>query len=294
MNLVVGATGLVGGDICRRLVAEGRPVRALVRPTSDPAKVEALKNRGIEIVEGNVCDPASLEAACRGVSAVISTASSMPFSYQPGENDIQSVDLEGTICLVDAAQAAGAQQFIYISFTMDNEFPLRNAKRAVEQRLKDSGLPYTILRPSYFMEVWLNPAVGFDAANATAKIYGSGQNPLSLISFPDVAKFAVASLDNPAARNATIEIGGPEALSQLQMVQIFEELGGQPFEIEYVPEAALADQQATATDPMQQSFAGLMQKYARGDAVDMRQTLNTFPMQLTSVREYAQNVLSAA
>ena len=294
MNLVVGATGLVGGDICRRLVAEGRPVRALVRPTSDPAKVEALKNLGVEIVEGNVCDPASLEAACRGVTAVISTASSMPFSYQPGENDIQSVDLEGTMCLVDAAQAAGAQQFIYISFTMDNEFPLRNAKRAVEQRLKDSGLTYTILRPSYFMEVWLNPAVGFDAANATAKIYGSGQNPLSLISFPDVAKFATASLNNPAARNATIEIGGPEALSQLQMVQIFEELGGRPFEVEYVPEAALADQQMTATDPMQQSFAGLMQKYARGDAVDMRQTLNAFPMQLTSVREYAQNVLSAA
>jgi uncharacterized protein YbjT (DUF2867 family) len=294
MNLVVGATGLLGGDICRRLVAGGRPVRALVRPTSDPAKVEALKNRGIEIVEGNVCDAASLEAACRGVTAVISTASSMPFSYQPGENDIQSVDLEGTTCLVDAAQAAGVQQFIYISFTMDNEFPLRNAKRAVEQRLKDSGLTYTILRPSYFMEVWLNPAVGFDAANATAKVYGSGQNPLSLISFPDVAKFALASLDNPVARNATIEIGGPEALSQLQMVQIFEELGGRPFEVEYVPESALADQQATATDPMQQSFAGLMQKYARGDAVDMRQTLNRFPMQLTSVREYAQNVLSVA
>jgi uncharacterized protein YbjT (DUF2867 family) len=294
MNLVVGATGLLGGDICRRLVAEGRPVRALVRSTSDPAKVEALKNRGVEIVEGNVCDPASLEAACRGVTAVISTASSMPFSYQPGENDIQSVDLEGTLCLVDAAQTAGVQQFIYISFTMDNEFPLRNAKRAVEQRLKDSGLTYTILRPSYFMEVWLNPAVGFDAANAAAKIYGSGQNPLSLISFPDVAKFATASLNNPAARNATIEIGGPEALSQLQMVQIFEELGGRPFEVEYVPEAALADQQATATDPMQQSFAGLMQKYARGDTVDMRQTLNTFPIQLTSVREYAQNVLSAA
>jgi hypothetical protein len=83
-------------------------------------------------------------------------------------------------------------------------------------------------------------------------------------------------------------------LSQLQTVQIFEELGGRPFEVEYVPEAALADQQATATDPMQQSFAGLMQKYARGDAVDMRETLNTFPMQITSVREYAQNVLSGA
>jgi NADH dehydrogenase len=294
MNLVVGATGLLGGDICRRLAAEGRPVRAFVRTTSDPAKVEALKNQGVEIVEGDLCDPASLQAACRGVKAVISTASSMPFSYAPGENDIQHVDLEGVLGLIDAAQSRGAQQFVYISFTMDNEFPLRNAKRAVEQRLKDSGLTYTILRPSYFMEIWLNPAVGFDAANATAKVYGSGQNPLSLISFSDVAEFAVASLDNPAARNATIDIGGPEALSQLQVVQIFEEMGGRPFEVEYVPESALVEQQATTTDPMQQSFAGLMQKYARGDAVDMQETLNAFPVQLTTVRQYAQNVLGAA
>jgi uncharacterized protein YbjT (DUF2867 family) len=294
MNLVVGATGLVGGDICRRLAAEGRPVRAFVRTTSDPAKVEALKDQGVEIVAGDLCDPASLQAACQGVKAVISTASSMPFSYVPGENDIQHVDLEGVICLIDAAQSRGAQQFVYISFTMDNDFPLRNAKRAVEQRLKDSGLTYTILRPSYFMEVWLNPAVGFDATNATARVYGSGQNPLSLISFSDVAEFAVASLDNPAARNATIDLGGPEALSQLQVVQIFEELGGRPFEVEYVPESALAEQQATATDPMQQSFAGLMQKYARGDAVDMQETLHAFPMQLTTIRQYAQNVLGAA
>jgi NADH dehydrogenase len=285
---------LVGGDICRRLAAEGKPVRAFVRTTSDPAKVEALKEQGVEIVAGDLCDPASLQAACRGVKAVISTASSMPFSYVPGENDIQHVDLEGVICLVDAAQSRGVQRFVYISFTMDNDFPLGNAKRAVEQRLRDSGLTYTILRPSYFMEVWLNPAVGFDAANATARVYGSGQNPLSLISFSDVAEFAVASLDNPAARNATIDIGGPEALSQLQVVQIFEELGGKPFEVEYVPESALAEQQAAATDPMQQSFAGLMQKYARGDAVDMQDTLNAFPMQLTTVRQYAQNVLGAA
>jgi NADH dehydrogenase len=218
----------------------------------------------------------------------------MPFSYQPGENDIQSVDLEGVTCLIDAAKSRGAQHFIYISFTMDNEFPLRNAKRAVEQRLKDSGLTYTILRPSYFMEVWLNPAVGFDAASAIARVYGSGQNPLSLISFSDVAKFAVASLDNAAARNATIDLGGPEALSQLQVVQIFEELGGRPFEVEYVPESALTERQATATDPMQQSFAGLMQKYARGDAVDMQETLHAFAMQLTTVRQYAQNVLGVA
>ena len=68
-------------------------------------------------------------------------------------------------------------------------------------------MTYTILQPSFFMEVWLSPALGFDAANATAQIYGSGQNKISWISYQDVARFAVASLDNPTARNAEIEVG---------------------------------------------------------------------------------------
>ena len=292
MNLVVGATGLLGSEICRRLTAAGKPTRALVRATSDPDKVDKLKGYGVEIAEGDVRDPASLEAACQGVTAVISTVSSMPFSYQPGENDIQTVDSEGVMNLIEAAKAAGVEQFVYTSFTMDNDFPLRNAKRAVERRLKDSGLTYTILRPGYFMEVWLSPAVGFDVANAKAQIYGTGEKPISSISFPDVAQFAVASLDNPAAQNATLELGGPEALSQLEMVQIFEEVSGRPFAVQHVPEEALEEQQKTATDPMQQSFSGLMRCYAQGDPIAMGETLQAFPTQLTPVRAYAEGVLS--
>ncbi len=291
MYLVVGATGLLGGEICRRLAAQGKPVRGLVRATSDQAKVDELKSHGVEIVQGDMCDPASLEAACQGVRAVISTVSALPFCYEPGKNDIQRVDLDGVTCLIDAAQAAGIERFIYTSFTMDNDFPLRNAKRAVEQHLKDSGLIYTILRLSYTMDFWFSPAVGFDVANAKAQIYGSGENPISWVAFKDVAQFAVESLDNPAARNATLELGGPEALSQLQAVHIFEELSGRSFEVQHVPEEALAEQQQTATDPAQQSFAALMQWYAKGDTVDMGETLKTFPVQLTSVRDYAQSVL---
>ena len=107
MNLVVGATGMLGSEVCRRLTAAGKPVRALVRATSDQAKVEGLKGFGVEIVQGDLRDPASLAAACRGVTAVICTASSMPFSYKPGENDIQSADTMGVIGLIDAAQAPG-------------------------------------------------------------------------------------------------------------------------------------------------------------------------------------------
>jgi NADH dehydrogenase len=282
---------MLGGEICRRLVDRGKPVRALVRTTSDPAKVEALVGLGVEIVQGDLCDATTLRSACQGVSGVVSTASSMPFSYVPGENDIETVDHQGLIRLVDTAAAAGVHQFVYISFTMDNDFPLRNAKRAVEARLKEGGMGYTILRPSYFMEVWLSPAVGFDYANAQARIYGSGTGALSLISAGDVAQFAVACLDNPAARNATIDLGGPEALSQLQIVKAFEEVAGQPFTVEHVRLEALEEQQASVDDGMQQSFAGLMQTYGRGDAVEMTETLAMLPVRLTSVHEYAREVV---
>ena len=292
MNLVIGATGMVGGEICRQLVAAGKPARASVRPTSDPAKVQALRDLGVEVVEGDVRDRASLDAACAGVKAVISTLSSMPFAYQLGVNDIESVDLNGAKALIDAAAGAGVKHLVYTSFSIniDLDFPLRNAKREVEAYLKGSGLTYTVLRPSYFMEVWLSPAVGFDAANAKAAIYGTGEEPISWISFQDVAKFAAASLDNPAARNATLELGGPQALTPNQVVGIFGRAGGKSFEVQYVPADALAAQQAGATDPMQQSFLGLMRCYAAGDLIDMAEIGKAFPFERRSVEQYAAGV----
>jgi len=296
MNLVIGATGFLGTEICRQLAAKGKPVRAMIRSTSDQAKVGKLKALGAELVQGDLRNRASLEAAYQGVTTVISTASAMPFSYQPEANNIQTVDLEGLTNLISAAQVTGVSRFSYTSFSgqIDFDFPLRNAKRAVEQRLKNSGLVYTILHPSYFMEVWLTPAVGFDASNAKAQIYGTGKNPISWISFKDVAQFAVESLDNPAAQNAVLELGGPEALSPLQAVRIFEEVGGKPFEVQHVPVEAIAAQQKAATDPMQQSFSGLMLCYAQGDAIEMQEMLRAFPLKLISVRKYAESVLAAS
>jgi uncharacterized protein YbjT (DUF2867 family) len=290
VNLVVGATGMVGSEVCRRLTAAGKGVRALVRASSDPNKVSSLRAMGVETVPGDLRDRASLEAACKGVETVITTASSMPFAYVPGENDIRTTDLEGEMSLVDAARAAKVQHFVYTSFSgnIDLDFPLRNAKRAVEKHLAQSDMVYTILRPSYFMEVWLSPAVGFDAANARAAIYGDGSNPLSFIALGDVAAFAVASLENPAARNATLELGGPEALTPLQVVKVFEQAHGRTFDVQLVPAEALAAQQAAATDPMQQSFSGLMRCYAAGDPIDMRETLRAFPVTLTSVLDYVR------
>jgi uncharacterized protein YbjT (DUF2867 family) len=286
MNLVVGATGLLGSEICRLLAAGGKPTRALVRSTSDPGKVAQLESLRLEIARGDLKDRSSMEAACRGVAAVISTASST-LSRAEGDS-IQTVDLEGQLNLIDAAKAAGVSRFVLISFPQTGiEFPLQTAKRTVEAHLKNSGLNYTILQPTCFMEVWLGPALGFDATNAKARIYGSGENKVSWISFRDVAKFAVATLDHPDAHNEVIELGGPEALSPLEVVRTFEKSQGRPFEVEHVPEQVLREQQKIASDPLQQSFAALMLYYAEGNVIDMHETLRKFQVQLTSVQDYA-------
>ena len=177
MNLIVGATGLLGGEICRLLAGQGKAVRALVRETSNAEKVAGLKALGAQVVRGDLKDRASLDAACRGVSVVISTASST-LSRQEGDS-IESVDRHGQLNLIEAAEAAGVKHFVLISFANTAlDFPLQSAKRAVEDRLRHGRMTYTILQPSFFMEVWLSPALGFDLANATAQIYGSGHSKL--------------------------------------------------------------------------------------------------------------------
>ena len=292
MILVTGATGMVGGEICRRLVARGEHVRALVRPSSDAAKVMALQASGVETVVGDLRDRASLAAACDGITTVITTVSSMPFSYQAGVNDIRTTDLEGTLALLDAARAASVDRFVYLSFSanIDTPCPLHDAKRLVESRIRDSGLPWTIVRPSYFMEVWLSPAVGFDATNASATIYGEGVAPISWISLVDVAELTTRAALAPAAANQVLELGGPEPISPIDVVAVFERVSGRPFQVQHVPEPALRAQMDQALDPMQRSFSALMVAYAKGDQIEMGDVLAELPVTLTSVEAHAEHV----
>lgn len=285
--LVAGATGFLGGEICRQLIAKSIQVKALVRSTSDATKVASLKELGVEIVEGDLKDKSSLEKLFQNVSAVISTVSST-LSRQEGDT-INSVDEEGQINLVDAAKEAGVKHFVYISSCDLGECPLQTAKRKVEEQLVKSGLSYTVLQPTYFMEVWLSPMLGFDYPNAKATIYGEGNNKVSWIAIKDVASFAVASLENPAAKNTIIELGGPEALSPLEVVNIFEEKNDKKFELQFVPAAAIAAQRDGAEDPLSESFAALTLGVTKGSEIDMKNTLDVFPIHLTSVKDYANN-----
>lgn len=294
MTLVVGATGLLGTELCRCLAAAGSPVRAMVRSTSDPARKDILKQLGAELVQGDLKDRASIDRACHGATAVITTPISIG-SKQHGDT-FQTVDLEGQKLLVDAAKAANVQHYVFISVSSNlgkhGGNPLVDAKRSVENHLQQSGLTYTILRPTFFMEIWLSPHLGFDFQNAKATIYGLGQNRISYISLHDVAQFAVRALSNPVTKNAVIELGGAEALSPIEVVSIFEEISGRPFAKQFVPEEELEARKAAASNPIEKTFAALTLAAARGDIVDTTDTWEKFGLRPKSVRDYANTVLA--
>src|SRR6478736_140506 len=209
--LLVGSTGLVGREVAKRLRATGSHVRALVRETADPAKLDELRDLGLEVVFGDLKNPNSLAAACSAASVVISTATATT-SRQAGDS-IESVDRHGTLALVDAASDAGVGSFVFVSmFATPFDFELQRAKRAVEQRLVNSKLDFSILQPAKFMEVWLGKALGFDPVGGAVQILGDGNQAVSWISYVDVARIAVACATGGEAARRVIPLGGPDAL----------------------------------------------------------------------------------
>ena len=134
MILIVGATGSLGTEITRQLAKKGQSIRAMVRPTSDQAKVDILRGLGAEIVWGEMQDPASLDAACQGTTAVISTVSAMPSSYQPQENNIQNVDVQGLTHLIDAASAQASDTSSTPRFQVESISTSRSAMPNVRSR----------------------------------------------------------------------------------------------------------------------------------------------------------------
>ena len=218
MDLVVGATGLVGQQIALGLRRQGHRVRALVRGGTRHQKAAPLLSAGVEIVDADLTKPESLPTACAGVETVVSTATSMPHGKDDG---LRRVDHDGALALIDSAERAGVRHFVYTSYSgnIRVDSPLETAKRGCEKHLLSSKMRVTILRPSYFTEVWLSPALGFDPANGRARIYGAGDRKVSYISVHDVVAFATAVATNAAHPSAILEMGGPERMSQLDALE---------------------------------------------------------------------------
>lgn len=294
MILVAGATGVLGSEIVRNLLARGEKVRAMTRTTSKPETVDRLRKAGAEIVVADLKEPASLTGACKGVDGVISTVTSVT-TAQPGDS-FEATDGKGTKSLVDAARKGGAKKFVFVSFDANfaPEAPLPRAKRSAEEHLKKSGLDYTILHPSLFFESWLGPMLFADPAAGTARVYGAGTHKIRYIAVADVAELAVQSLSRPFASNATIPFGGPDEISQRDAVKLFENTFGKKFAVTEVPEAALEAQWKAAQDQLEKSFAALMLGVARGFDSGIEPPFEEFPMRMTPPREYVLGLAKTA
>jgi uncharacterized protein YbjT (DUF2867 family) len=286
MDLVAGATGLVGGLIAKQLCARGRAVRAIVRGGSARKEAEPLARAGADIIDGDLTDPQSIARACQGVETVVCTATAMP---NAGGDALRRIDHDGVLGLIAEAERAGVRRFVYTSYSANIrvDSALGRAKRACEARLTSSRMDYVVLQPSYFMEVWLGPHLGFDAANARARIFGDGTGKVSYVSAIDLAAFAVSAMTRPGKLRDRVQIGGPEPLSQLEAVALFERTIGRPFTLEYVPMTAL-EEQYRASDPLQKTFAAMSISYAHGDAIpEAQDNAACFGVTLRSLADYA-------
>jgi NADH dehydrogenase len=217
MVLVVGATGLLGGLVVRRLLAEEHPVRALVRHGSD---YRDLERAGAEIAFGDLKYPSSITQACRGMAAVVTTATS---AARTGPDTLAAVDQRGNRVLIEAALEEGLEQFVFVSALgagVDSPDPLLQAKGRTEQELRESALSFSILQPNLFMDVWLAALVLEPVrAGRPVVVPGSGQKRHTFVAAADVAEAAVAAVGNPAAMDRMIAFGGPQAVSLLDVVE---------------------------------------------------------------------------
>lgn len=292
MVLTIGSTGMLGNEVVRRLRLSGKKVRALARETSKTEQVERLRQSGAEVVFGDLKQPNTLKAVCRGVEEIIATASST-LSRQANDS-IATVDREGYLNLIDSAVEAGVRRFVYTTIPPKmHASPLVEAKAEIGERLMASPMECTLLAANYFMEVWLSPSLGFDVPNRRATIYGNGSRPIGYVSYKDVAEIAVRSLDANLCKNRTIPVAGPANVTPLKVVRIFEHASGRTLAISHVGEEALVEKWRSATDPLEKTFAGLMLDYAEGCTMDMRETLSIFPIQLTSVEDYAAGMFGS-
>jgi uncharacterized protein YbjT (DUF2867 family) len=233
MILVVGATGALGREAVRQLLASGHRVRALTRT---PRSADDVQHRNLEVVRGDLIDRASIVGACNGIEALLASAHSL---LGNGRHSSLAVDDEGHRMLIDVAKTSGVRRFVYISArgaTPAHPVDFFQTKARIENHLKSSGLSYSILRPSAFMESHVHRFLGKQLLErGSTKIFGDGRNSINFVCARDVAAFATMALNDPTVRDEIIEIGSPCNMNKREIVAIYLRLSGRPGKVQYVP-----------------------------------------------------------
>jgi NADH dehydrogenase len=230
--LVAGGTGTLGRQVVGRLAARGLRVRVLTR---DPARARPLEGPGVEVAVGDVREPETLARAMAGVRTVVSAVHGF---VGPDAGGPRAVDWRGNLNLVRAAADAGAEHVVLLSAlgaSPDHPMELYRMKHRAEEALRASGLAWTVLRASAFMETWAMLVGEPLLRTGRTTVFGRGRNPLNFVSAHDVAAFVELAVTDPALRGATVDVGGPENLTFREVVATFERETGRRGRTRHVP-----------------------------------------------------------
>lgn len=237
MILVVGGSGDLGSRIVRRLCDGRQEVRCLVRPDTD---AEPLRELGVEVVRGDLADPTSLPGACEGAETVVASATAIARVLAGAKHpSIHEADEVGMATLVEAAEGAGVQRFVYVSYAgADSALgtPLERAKAATEKRLARSPMRSVVVRPDAFQEIHLAPIGRFDIHAGKVAVFGKGDTKRRWVATEDVAAL-VAAVVVEADPPDIVTFGGPEAISRNEAIAIAEQATGKKIKVQRMPRA---------------------------------------------------------
>jgi uncharacterized protein YbjT (DUF2867 family) len=289
MILVVGATGTLGRKVTRLLLRGGSQVRTMTRVI---AQADELKALGARPVRGDLRDPDSLEFAVRGTRAVVASAHSM---LGRGESASDLVDEAGHRALIDAAKHAGVEHFVYTSVvgaSPDHPVDFWRYKARVERYLEESGLAYTIIRPTAFMDLHAYQLIGKAVIDGKRVVlFGRGRNPRKFVAAEDVAKVINGALQIPALRGQAIDIGGPENLTAHQVVETFERVSGHKAKVTHVPLGVLKVM-SRALQPVHPGMARVIKSGIIAETSDQTFDASThksqIPITLTTLEDWAR------
>jgi uncharacterized protein YbjT (DUF2867 family) len=216
MILVTGAAGKTGRAVIRSLTAKGEAVRALVHRSEQIRSVEEVGAR--EVIAGDMRVPATVDQAAQGTRAVYHICPNM----SPNEVTIGQV-------AIAAARSAGVEHFVYHSVLHPQveAMPHHWQKLRVEEKLFESGLPYTILQPAVYMQ---NVLAHWDqiVEQGVYPVPYAVETRLGMVDLEDVAEAAAAVLTEPGHTGAVYELAGAEVLSQVEVATILSQQLGRP------------------------------------------------------------------
>jgi len=221
MILVTGGTGFIGRVLVRQLVSYGYHVRLLLRPSKRTPNVPM--GVPVEVAVTSINDERGLRAAMHGVDVVYHLAGG---EKQGAQTDLEKIDIDGTRTLALAAANSRIKRLFYISHlgaTRGSAFPLLKAKGIAEEYIRESGIPYTILRSS----ILFGPDDGFTtglalllhASPGFLPLPGKGLTILQPLWVDDLVTCMIWALDKPDSINRVMELGGSEYLSLEQITR---------------------------------------------------------------------------